>query len=354
MPKTAKNLWPEIATFATLTRAFAKVREGKRFDGDTLRFYVDLEQNLFALQAALLARSWKPSPFREFVIHEPKMRRIQAPAFGDRVVHQAVMLHCAPVFERRFISDSYANREGYGTHLASYRLREFLRAGSAKWGKPYIIKADIRKYFPSIPHARLMARLRRLFADPGVLWFFDALIHGSGYDGRGLPIGSLTSQWLANLYLDRLDHFVKDDLGAPYYLRYMDDFVLVGKDKAWCREMLERIEAFLAGMDLTLNPKTGIRPVSQGVDFVGYRHWTSHTLPRKRTVKRARKQLKGLQRRYNAGEIDFEHVRARVVSFTGYMSHCNGRRTLEHILDRFILTGPGKPRPPLEPLSLPL
>ena len=161
-----------------------------------------------------------------------------------------------------------------------------------------------------------------------------------------------TSQWLANLYLDRLDHFVKDDLGAPYYLRYMDDFVLVGPNKAWGREILERIEGFLAGMDLTLNPKTEVRPISQGTGYVGYRHWTSHVLPRKRTVKRARKQLKTLQRQYNAGKIDFDHVRARVVSFTGYMKHCNGCRTLESILERFILSGPGKPRPSIEPLSL--
>jgi len=352
MPKTAKNLWPQIATFATLAKAFTKVREGKRFDADTMHFYARLEENLFDLEAALQARTWTPSPFREFMVYVPKTRRIQAPAFGDRVVHQAVMFYCAPIFERRFISTSYANRKGYGTHLASYRLREFMRAASVKWGKPYIIKADISKYFPSISHARLMGRLRRLFADPGVLWFFDTLIHQSGFEERGLPIGSLTSQWLANLYLDRLDHFIKDDLGAPYYLRYMDDFVLLGPNKAWGRETLERIRGFLAGMDLTLNPKSGIRPISQGVDFVGYRHWTSHTLPRKRTVKRARKQLKGLQSRYNAGKIGFDYVRARVVSFTGYMKHCNGRRTLEHILERFILTGAGKPLPPIEPLSL--
>jgi hypothetical protein len=294
------------------------------------------------------------SPFREFVIHEPKMRRIQAPEFSDRVVHQAVMLHAAPVFERRFIQDTYANREGYGTHLASYRLRSFLRAASAKWAKPYIIKGDIHKYFPSIPHAPLMRRITRLFSDPGVIRFFDVLIHGSGYEARGLPIGSLTSQWLANLYLDALDHHVKDDMGAPYYLRYMDDFVLAGPDKQWCRAMLERIGGYVAGLDLTLNPKTRIQPISQGVDFVGYRHWTDHVLPRKRTVQRAKKQFKTMLRQYGARKIDLDHVRARVVSFTGYMSHCNGRNTLEHILAKFVLTGAGKPPEPIEPLSLSL
>jgi hypothetical protein len=178
------------------------------------------------------------------------------------------------------------------------------------------------------------------------------LIHGSGYDVRGLPIGSLTSQWLANLYLDGLDHYVKDGLGAPYYLRYMDDFVLVGPDKQWCRAMLERIGAYVAGLDLTLNPKTGIRPISQGVDFVGYRHWTSHVLPRKRTVQRAKRQFKTMLRQYGQKKIDLDYVRARVASFTGYMKHCNGHNTLEHILSKFILTGAGKPPEPIDPLSL--
>ena len=342
MARTAKNIWQEAATFTTLARAFQKVREGKRFDSDTMRFYANLEDNLFALEAQLQARTWKPSPFREFIVHVPKLRRIQAPEFGDRVVHQAVMLCAAPVFERRFISDSYANRVGHGTHAASRRLREFLRAASVKFEKPYLIKADISKYFPNISHDRLMERVRRLFADPGVIWFFDTLIRGSGYEERGLPIGSLTSQWLANLYLDSLDHYVKDELGIKYYVRYMDDFVLVGPDKAWCKEKLALLDEHVQGLGLALNPKTGIRPVSQGVDFVGYRHWPSHTLPRKRTVKRFRKQVKSLQRRYNEGKISFLDVNSRVQSFVGYMKHCNGFRSTASALDKLVLVGNGK------------
>ena len=342
MARTAKNLWQEIATFSTLARAFQRVREGKRFDSDTMYFYAALEDNLFALEAELKNQTWHPKPFREFIITSPKLRRIQAPEFADRVAHQAVMLYASPIFERRFIADSFANRVGFGTHAASHRLRHFMRAASAKWEKPYVIKADISAYFPNISHARLMERLRRIFADPGVLWFFDTLIHGSGYVERGLPIGSLTSQWLANLYLDSLDHYVKEDLSVKYYVRYMDDFIIVGPDKAWSRETLAKIDDFVQGLELRLNPKTGIRPISQGVDFVGYRHWTSHTLPRKRTVTRAKKQFKSLQRRYNAKKIDYDYVRARVVSFTGYMKHCNGKTTLQSILDKLVLVGGGK------------
>ena len=342
MPKTAKNIWPQVASFATLAEAFNKVRTGKRFDPDTMRFYANLEGNLFALEEQLLQKTWRPAPFREFHIVDPKPRLIQAPEFADRVVHQAVMLKAGPAMERRFISDSYASRLGKGTHKASHQLRAFMRSASGKWAHPYLIKADIKSYFGTIPHDALMERVKRVFGDPDLLWFFDTLIHGSGYIDRGLPIGSLTSQWLANLYLDTLDHYIKDELGVAYYVRYMDDFVLIGPDKAWCWEKLGQITAFVEGLGLRLNPKTGLRPISQGTDFVGYRHWTSHTLPRKSTVKRAKKQFKSLQRRYNKGNIPLDYVTARVVSFTGYMKHCDGRTTLQSILDKFVLVGNGK------------
>jgi retron-type reverse transcriptase len=339
MPKTAKNLWGDIACFSNLALAYHRVRKAKRYDSDTIGFYANLEENLFALEDALRRRTWRPEPFREFTVTVPKLRLVQAPSFGDRVIHQAVTHITAPVFERRFIYDSYANRVGFGTHLASRRLRSFMRSASAKWERPYCIKADIKSYFPSVNHDTLMTKLRRLFADDGVLWFFDTLIRGSGYTDCGLPIGSLTSQWLANLYLDDLDHYAKDILGLPYYLRYMDDFVLICPSKAQARETLEKLDSFVLGLHLRLNPKTAIMPLSKGVDFVGYRHWTSHVLPRKSTVARARRTFKSLRRRFHLGHVDLDYIRPRVASFTGYMSHCDGHRTLAGVLDKFILSG---------------
>lgn len=337
MARTAKNLWEHIATFSNLAAAFKLVRQGKRFDSDTLAFYASLEENLFALEEQLRQRAWLPKPFRQFWITSPKMRLIQAPAFEDRVVHQAVMLHAAPVLERRFIADTYASIAGRGTHAASKRLRSFMRSASRRWERPYVIKADIKSFFPSLPHALLLHRLERLFADADLLWFFDTLISRSGYDGRGLPVGALTSQWLANLYLDSLDHHAKDDLGIKYYVRYMDDFVVVGESKTWCRETLSRLQAHVEGLQLALNPKTGLFPISQGVDFVGYRHWTSHVRPRKRTLKVARKSFKTMRRLYHEGKIDLEYIRPRVASFAGYMKHCDGHRSTMAILDSFVL-----------------
>ena len=169
----------------------------------------------------------------------------------------------------------------------------------------------------------------------------NAFNAGNPRYGFDIPIGALTSQWLANLYLDSLDHYIKDDLGIQYYLRYMDDFVVIGPSKLWCRTVLEQVEKYLTcALHLRLNPKTGIWPVTHGLDFVGYRHWSDHVLPRKRTVKRARAQFKDMKQLYAKGRIDLEYVRPRVASFTGYMQHCDGYRSLEYMLDDFVLIKP--------------
>ena len=318
--------------------AFKKVRCGKRFHPGLMKFYYRLTDRLFDLAESLDNYTWRPGIFREFWINEVKPRFITAPPVHDRIVHWALMLQIAPVFERHFILDSYACREGKGAHLASKRTLEFLRSASAKWGKPFIFKADISKYFPSIDQKILMQRLSRIIKDQHVLWLFDTIIRNNCREyGTGLPIGALTSQWMANLYLDPLDHFLKDDLGIKFYVRYMDDFVIIGPSKDWCHNIWRQVENFTAGLKLTLNPKTGIWPVTQGLDFVGYRHWTDHVLPRKRTVKRARHSFRSIQKLWAKGLIDTEYVRPRVASFTGYMKHCDSHVTLEKILEKFIL-----------------
>lgn len=321
--------------------AFRRVRRGKRFHPQLMRFYYELEDSLYRLAESLDNYSWRPGPFNEFWITEIKPRFIAAPPVLDRIVHWALMLRAMPIFERRFISDSFACRVGKGTHLASARARQFLREATNRWGKPYILKADISKYFPSIDQAILMRRVERIIADDHVLWLFDSIIRNNspGY-GTGVPIGSLTSQWLANLYLDPLDHFMKDELGIKHYIRYMDDFVVIGPSKEWCKTVWGLVDAFAATLKLKLNPKTGIWPASHGIDFVGYRHWTDHVLPRKRTVKRAKKQFRALRKQYAKGMIDLEYIRPRVASFTGYMKHCDGYKTLEHILGEFVLIKP--------------
>lgn len=348
MPKPVKHIWPQVIDICNLLSAWHKASAEKRETGEVLKFYRNLERNLFTIRRALERKTWQPSFCREFVIFEPKRRLIQAPEFADRVVHHALMNVVEPIFERRFIPDTYACRKGLGVHMASRRAQQFMREASHRWGQPYIIKADVSKFFPSVDQRILLKRVERVIGDPNVLWLFDTIIRSGGPAyGKGVPIGALTSQWMANLYLDPLDHFIKDELGVRCYVRYMDDFFIAGPSRLWCRTVLEQAEKFLrCVLLLKLNPKTSIFPVSHGLDFVGYRTWTDHVLPRKRTIRRNKKKFKRMQQRYAEGEIDLDYIRPRVASFVGYMQHCDGFVTLERILEKFTLTRKHQPNEP--------
>ena len=293
---------------------------------------------MHGLSETLYDHTWRPLPLRCFKVTYPKPRIIQAPACADRIVHHAIMRHLIPEFERRFVSETYACRTNKGPHKASESTTKFLRAAFARWDNPYVLQGDVSNFFASIAHDVLLERLHRLISDRDIFCLFETIICKTpGYESVGLPLGSMTSQWFANLILDALDHYVKDELAVPYYVRYMDDWVLIGPDKQWCRSMLEQITKKLEMLRLTVNPKTDIFPASYGIDFVGYRHWVSHKLPRKKTVKRNRSTLKTLRTLYNKGIIDLDYVRPRIASFAGYMKHCDSFVTMQAILDEFVL-----------------
>ena len=295
MPKTSNNLWCQIICFENLFEAYKEARKGKRYRNDVLNFSYNLEECLINIQNHLLWKTWRPGKFRSFYVYDPKKRLIQAPPFEDRVVHHALVRVIEPLFERKFIYDSYACRKGKGIHAATLRVQGFLRRAKRNWGeRVYVLKADISKYFPSINHNKLIQIIGRTIKDKNALWLCERIIKNCGYEVKGIPVGALTSQLFANIYLDQLDHYLKDDLGVKYYLRYMDDFVILGRAKSELRALLYRIEEFLVyELLLCLNPKTSISPAKRGVDFAGYRTWATHILPRKRNIKKPGKNLNG-------------------------------------------------------------
>jgi retron-type reverse transcriptase len=221
--KTYKHLYPLITHFDNLHLAFKKAARGKRSRADVAGFEFDLERELLELQSELETQSYKPGQYFNFRIHDPKPRLISAAPFRDRVVHHALCNIIEPIFERRFVYDSYACRVGKGTHAALDRAQHFARR------YPYVLKCDLEHFFPSMDHQILKAQLARLIADPptlalaGKILDSGAGIHADDYEPRyfpddnllaanrprGLPIGNLTSQFWANVYLDPLDHFVK-------------------------------------------------------------------------------------------------------------------------------------------------
>lgn len=343
MPKTHANLWPRITAWDNLHAAYLEARKGKRYTPSALRYADRLEENLHNLQNHLMWKTWRPSPFREFVVHEPKLRLIQAPSFPDRVAHHALHRVIEPLFDRKFAHHSFACRKGKGNIPAALHFRSMLRRAQGKWGKVFAIKADISKYFPSIHHDTLLAMLPRTIRDTDALWMCEAIVRGSGYESRGIPIGALTSQLFAGIYPSRFDHFLKDDMGVEFCIRYMDDLIVLGRTRRDMEDLLSVITEYLGDtLLLTLNPKTRILDCGQGVDFCGYRHFYTHMLPRKKNVQRARKRFARLSRLYAMGLATLERVRAVVMSFLGYMKHCNGYRSTVSALRRLLLVRNGE------------
>lgn len=283
-----------MGDYGNVQKAYNKARKCKRHRKDVLIFTKDKEENLDKVREDILNLAYEPSEYHYFKVYEPKERQIMALPFYDRVVQHAINNVLEPIFDKRFISQSYACRKGKGMHAASDTLKEWLY----EWNKYhpdqplYAIKADIHHYFQSIDHAVLKTEIRKVIKDAGVLALLDRIIDHNGNmpDGVGIPVGNLTSQLFANIYLDALDQFIKHELGVEAYIRYMDDFVILSPDKEQLRSWLARIEQFLREeLKLEFNPKTTILAAKNGIDFVGYKHRATHRKVRKDSIKRIKR-----------------------------------------------------------------
>jgi RNA-directed DNA polymerase len=332
-------VYPDLTSWNNLLLAYHKAGRGKRGHPCVAAFEHHLEDNLLALQDELRSFTYRPGPYASFYIHEPKRRLISAAPFRDRVVHHALCSLIEPLFERSFIFDSYANRVGKGTHRALDRAQGFARR------YPYVLQCDIRQFFPSIDHQILSSILRRKIADPDVLWLCNSILEsGEGvlseeysmvyYPGddllarfrpRGLPIGNLTSQFWANVYLDGFDHFVKRELRCPAYLRYVDDFLLFAEDKAALWRWKRAINQRLATLRLTLHPGAQPAPVGEGIPFLGFVIFPQRRRLKRRKGIRFQQRLRGLLRAFAAGEIPLERVSASV---QGWVNHARYGNTL--------------------------
>lgn len=340
MPKSYGGLWEHVTCWDNLYQAYKGASQRKRYRDASLAFRTRLEENLFNIQNRLLLRTWRPGPYREFVVFEPKRRLIMAPPFQDRVVHHALVNVIEPLFERKMIHHSYACRVGRGSHRAACQVQQYLRRAQGLWGKQvYVLKADISKYFPSIPIDTLFPVFARTVRDREVLNVLRLILDHGAKGGLGIPVGALTSQLAANVYMNQVDHYIKDQMGVKMYARYVDDWIVIHESKQYLWECLDRTRRMLGDMGLRLNPKTDIQPAGHGVDFCGYRIWATHMLPRKRNVQRAKRRFKALARKNPLGAINFDAIRPVVASFVGYMKYCNGHTTAGSALSRMTIGG---------------
>jgi len=326
-------MYDDLTSWDNLLRAYRKAARGKRGHPNVAAFEYRLEDNLLELQRELQDQTYTPGAYHSFYIHDPKKRLISAAPFRDRVVHHALCNLIEPIFERSFISDSYANRVGKGTHRALDRAQEFARRYK------YVLCCDIKQYFPSIDHAILREILARKIDDTRVLWLIDrilasgrgvlfeeyAMVYFPGDDlfavnrPRGLPIGNLTSQFWANCYLNPFDHFVKRELRCRGYVRYVDDFLLFANDKrvlwAWRAAILQRV----AALRLTLHERAAhIKSVSEGIAFLGFQLFSTQRRLKARKGFAFRRRLRAFARAYRAHKIPLENMNASV---RGWLNH---------------------------------
>lgn len=349
MAKTHKQLWPAVVSVENLLLAARKAQKGKRFKESTARFNLNLEKELLLIQRELIDHTYQLGHYTVFTVQEPVRRMISAAPYRDRVVHHALCNVIEPLFERSFIHDSYANRKEKGTHKAVDRFQSYLR------NYRYVLKCDIRKYFPSIDHDILYAAVARRIADPDVLWLVRTIIGHSNqqepvrdhYEGddlfaplerrKGLPIGNLTSQFFANIHLNGFDHFIKEELGCRAYLRYVDDFAVFddSKDRLW--EIKELMDRYLAGLRLRLHPvKTRVFTAKNGCEFLGF-----HVYPELRRVKREnvdlfKSRMKRLQRRYASGAVMLDDISRSMHGWIGHVRHANSFKLRERLFARMV------------------
>jgi len=336
------NLYGQITDFASLYEASRLARMGKRSKVSCASFEMNIEEELLSLREGLIAKTYRPGPYREFTIYDRKPRKISAAPYRDRVVHHALCRVIEPIFERSFIHDSYACRPGKGTNKAVDRFTEYARRFR------YVLKTDIRKYFPSIDHEILFAKIERKIKCPDTLRLIGLIIDGSNrqeevntyFPGddlftsfqrkRGIPIGNLASQFFANVYLNDLDHYAKEALGCRGYIRYVDDVTVFDDDKKRLWDISRRLAEFLIRERLSLHPdKTFVLPVTEGVDHLGYRVYPTHRRLRRDNVWRFLRKIKKMHELYACEKIDMDEINASVQSWLGHARHADtqGLRT---------------------------
>lgn len=293
-------------------------------------FEFHLEDNIFKLHEDLEESTYSPGNYQQFEVTDPKRRIINKASVRDRVLHQAVYQILYQTFDKTFIYDSYSCRNNKGTHKAFQRLIMLTRQISKNftescWG----LKMDVRKFFDSIDHAILLNLLDERTDDPRLMKLLSDIVRSFSFcQGKGMPLGNLTSQLFANVYMDPLDKFVKHSLRAKHYVRYADDFILLSQNPDELMRYLIEINIFLKEkLKLQIHPhKISLRKLHQGIDFVGYIALPNYQIPRSKTVKRIFKK---------ADEMDSYNLEKAMPSYLGYLGHANSFYTRSKLNSTF-------------------
>lgn len=320
-----------------LLKSYQKFIKGKRQKTDIQKFILNCEEELVDLHNDIVFRKYRHGKYEHFRIFDPKLREIDKASVRDRIVHQLVYDHLVGIYDKKFYFHSYAARKTKGTHKAIKLFRESLLCSSGNSRRPtFILKCDIKKFFANIDKPILIKLLKSKITDDDYLFLIKEIIYSFNPNfSYGIPLGNLTSQIFANIYLNELDRFIKHRLKFKYYIRFMDDFVVIGKNIDYLKNMAGKINEFLQKtLKINLHPdKIIIRRVRQGTDFLGYVNFPYHAVLRTKTKKRMLRKIKKKQYDLREGLISEKSFNQSVQSYLGVLSHCSSFKLRQEVLN---------------------
>jgi len=335
--KTYNNLYSKIISLENLYLAYRKAKKGKTKKQYVTDFEANLKENLLLLQSELIFHIYLPKPLKIFILCDPKTRKISKSNFRDRIVHHALCNIIEPIFEKTFIFDSYANRKGKGTLAALNRLDEFKRKVSRN-GKTkgwfnnnqvrgYCLKADIKHYFETIHHGILLSIIKKKIKCTRTLWLIKRILanYSTKEGDVGMPLGNLTSQFFANVYLNELDKFVKHYFRAKYYIRYVDDFLILHFSKEKLEQWKNEINSFLQKkLKIELHEtKSRVIPLNRQIPFIGFRVFYYYKLLKKFNRKNINRKLENFRILFSKNKISYDKIYISMIGAFAYMKHAN-------------------------------
>lgn len=336
-----QDLYPQICSINNLNLAYKKARKGKTLKPYVLNFEENLDENILQLETDLLFHSYQPKPLQQFILRDPKTRKINRSAFRDRIVHHAICNIIAPLFEKTFIYDSYANRKGKGVLKAIERFERFQRKVSHNNTRDaYVFKADIRKYFEAVDKSILLAILKKKIKCPKTMWLIKKILSNySTQPNKGMPLGNLISQFFANVYLNELDQFVKHKLKVKYYLRYVDDFVILHQYKDQLIFFQNKIDYFLhTSLKLQLHPdKSKIFSAKQGTEFLGMDVFPRHRSLKRKNLLKFKRKYTHLKTKLRARQISYDQIYDFIEGWLAYARNANTYTLCHSIISAFEL-----------------
>ncbi len=337
MPKTIRNQFKQKLTFEKLLQAHYRARKHKAYKNEVIKFEFNLENNIINLKNNLENKTYRLGKYFSFKVFEPKERTIQALPYQDRIVHQwYVEEFIKPYIIPRFINTTFACLDNKGTHAAVNEVERQMRIFKRNYGDFWILKCDIKKFFYNINPCILFNIMKKYITDKDLLFLTQILIFNGPVDCSqiGIPIGNYTSQFFANIYLNELDQYVKRTLKIKNYTRYMDDFILILKNKEECKKVKKQIENFLADtLKLELNDKSRYYPYKMGVNFCGYRIFTTHRLLRLSSKKKVKKNIKKWNLKYTNNKLNLNLTMQQLNSWLGHVQHCNSYNLTQKVLN---------------------